>query len=111
MITDRQCHYCGGQATTRDHIVPRSRMSFKFRNDPGLAGRVKISNIVASCIPCNQTKSDHRSTCDCGLCALAWQTFAPVGWVEWPRVDPTLWQDYGLRKARLMLPPHAYGDA
>jgi 5-methylcytosine-specific restriction endonuclease McrA len=42
------CCYCGGKATTMDHVIPRSR-----------GGRHSWTNIVASCYPCNQTKDDR----------------------------------------------------
>lgn len=94
---------------TRDHVVPRSRLEYRFRQDPALVSKAKVSNIVACCTPCNQVKADHRSTCDCGLCILAWQTFGPEGWASWPQVDPTRWQDLGVPAARGLYAPHAYG--
>ena len=39
------CAYCGGRATTVDHIVPRSR-----------GGRTTWLNTVAACRPCNSGK-------------------------------------------------------
>jgi hypothetical protein len=86
-------------------------MDERYRFNPALISKSKISNVVACCYPCNQTKADHRSTCDCDRCELAWWTFGPLGWTRWPRVDPTLWQDYGLSQIRQLLPPHAYRPA
>jgi 5-methylcytosine-specific restriction endonuclease McrA len=43
-----RCAYCGGHATTVDHILPRSR-----------GGKNTWSNTVAACGPCNQRKSDR----------------------------------------------------
>jgi 5-methylcytosine-specific restriction endonuclease McrA len=43
-----RCAYCGGHATTVDHIVPRSR-----------GGRNTWKNTVAACGPCNQRKGDR----------------------------------------------------
>lgn len=83
------CHYCGEPATTRDHVVPRSRMAIEFRQDPKRISKARASNVVASCAPCNQEKADQRSTCDCRLCTMAWLTFGPAGWPHWRRVDPT----------------------
>jgi 5-methylcytosine-specific restriction protein A len=40
-----QCAYCGGLATTADHVVPRSRGG---SDDP--------SNLVAACRRCNSRK-------------------------------------------------------
>jgi 5-methylcytosine-specific restriction endonuclease McrA len=44
----RVCRYCGGPATTVDHIVPRSR-----------GGRNTWLNTVAACGGCNQRKGDR----------------------------------------------------
>ena len=44
----RRCGYCGGAATTIDHIVPRSR-----------GGRNSWLNTVAACGGCNQRKGDR----------------------------------------------------
>ena len=41
-----RCRYCGGQAETRDHVVPRSR------------GGKGVGNIVFACLRCNQMKAD-----------------------------------------------------
>ena len=43
-----RCGYCGGQAATVDHILPRSR-----------CGKNTWRNTVAACGPCNQRKSDR----------------------------------------------------
>jgi 5-methylcytosine-specific restriction endonuclease McrA len=43
-----RCGYCGGHATTVDHILPRSR-----------GGRNTWKNTVAACGPCNQRKGDR----------------------------------------------------
>jgi 5-methylcytosine-specific restriction endonuclease McrA len=45
---ERRCGYCGGQATTVDHILPRSR-----------GGKNTWKNTVAACGPCNQRKGDR----------------------------------------------------
>ena len=45
------CAYCGGHATTIDHILPRSR-----------GGKNTWKNTVASCGPCNQRKGDKTPT-------------------------------------------------
>jgi len=44
----RRCGYCGGHASTVDHIVPRSR-----------GGLNSWPNTVASCDRCNQRKGDR----------------------------------------------------
>jgi 5-methylcytosine-specific restriction endonuclease McrA len=39
------CHYCGAPATEVDHVIPHAR-----------GGSDAISNLVASCRPCNLSK-------------------------------------------------------
>ncbi|HEY8474690.1 MAG TPA: HNH endonuclease [Natronosporangium sp.] len=51
----RRCGYCGGRATTVDHITPRSR-----------GGRNSWANTVAACGPCNQRKGD-RTPAEAGM--------------------------------------------
>jgi 5-methylcytosine-specific restriction endonuclease McrA len=43
-----RCGYCGGHATTIDHVLPRSR-----------GGANSWKNTVAACGPCNQRKGDR----------------------------------------------------
>ncbi len=43
-----RCAYCGGHATTVDHVLPRSR-----------GGKNTWKNTVAACSPCNQRKGDR----------------------------------------------------
>lgn len=45
---DGKCQYCGAQADSIDHVVPRSR-----------GGAHDWCNVVAACSPCNTTKRDH----------------------------------------------------
>jgi len=45
---DQRCGYCGGSATTIDHIVPRSR-----------GGADTWENLVACCLRCNNIKGDR----------------------------------------------------
>lgn len=50
-ILDRdghECAYCGGRATTRDHVLPRSR-----------GGADSWDNLVAACVTCNNRKDDR----------------------------------------------------
>jgi 5-methylcytosine-specific restriction endonuclease McrA len=47
----RKCGYCGGHATTVDHITPRSQ-----------GGRNDWLNTVASCDSCNQHKGNKTPT-------------------------------------------------
>jgi 5-methylcytosine-specific restriction endonuclease McrA len=42
------CHYCGGQATTADHIVPKAK-----------GGTDSMDNLVAACLSCNGSKGDN----------------------------------------------------
>ena len=44
----RCCGYCGGTASTIDHIIPRSS-----------GGRNTWKNTVAACVPCNQRKGNR----------------------------------------------------
>lgn len=49
MVRDgHRCAYCGGPATTVDHVLPRSR-----------GGRNTWTNTVAACGGCNQRKRDR----------------------------------------------------
>lgn len=43
-----RCVYCGGHATTVDHVLPRSR-----------GGPDSWENLVACCVRCNNTKGDR----------------------------------------------------
>lgn len=43
-----RCQYCGSQADSIDHVVPRSR-----------GGRDVWDNLAAACRPCNSTKRDR----------------------------------------------------
>ncbi len=51
----RRCGYCGKEATTIDHILPRSR-----------GGRNTWKNTVAACTVCNQRKGD-RTPAEAGM--------------------------------------------
>ena len=42
---DYECAYCGAEADSIDHIIPRHK---KGDNSP--------NNLVAACLPCNQSK-------------------------------------------------------
>jgi 5-methylcytosine-specific restriction endonuclease McrA len=42
------CHWCGANATHADHVVPKSR-----------GGTDDLSNLVASCGPCNQARGNR----------------------------------------------------
>jgi 5-methylcytosine-specific restriction endonuclease McrA len=44
----QRCGYCGGAATTIDHVQPRSR-----------GGKDTWENLVACCLRCNNVKSDR----------------------------------------------------
>jgi 5-methylcytosine-specific restriction endonuclease McrA len=43
-----RCRYCGGHATTADHVVPRSK-----------GGTDSMHNLVAACRSCNGSKGDR----------------------------------------------------
>jgi 5-methylcytosine-specific restriction endonuclease McrA len=59
-VAGRECHYCGGPADTRDHIVPVSR-----------GGTYAQINLVPSCKRCNESKADDWPTCNCEYCQYA----------------------------------------
>jgi 5-methylcytosine-specific restriction endonuclease McrA len=44
------CHYCGGPATTVDHVIPKSK-----------GGTNAWNNLVAACRRCNGSKQDKPS--------------------------------------------------
>lgn len=46
---DGKCVYCGGEATTIDHITPRSK-----------GGTNNLANLVPACKDCNEEKGDER---------------------------------------------------
>jgi 5-methylcytosine-specific restriction endonuclease McrA len=58
------CAYCGGRATTVDHIVPRSR-----------GGGSTWQNLVAACASCNERKG-NRTPAEAGL-KLRVKPYAP----------------------------------
>jgi 5-methylcytosine-specific restriction endonuclease McrA len=63
------CGYCGGHATTVDHILPRSR-----------GGKNTWLNTVAACGSCNQRKGD-RTPAEAGMrlrCEPATPTWAAL---------------------------------
>jgi 5-methylcytosine-specific restriction endonuclease McrA len=51
----RRCGYCGGQASTIDHVTPRSR-----------GGKNSWANTVAACGSCNQRKG-NRTPAEAGM--------------------------------------------
>lgn len=58
------CAYCGGHATTVDHLVPQSR-----------GGPNSWQNTVAACSPCNLTKANHTPS-EAGM-VLQHKPYAP----------------------------------
>lgn len=58
------CAYCGGKATTVDHVQPRSR-----------GGEDTWDNLAAACQPCNNRKDD-RTPKEAGM-KLLWQPYSP----------------------------------
>jgi hypothetical protein len=63
------CHYCGGEAESVDHVVPRSA------GGPNLAW-----NRVPACHPCNGLKQSHRGVCPCDFCVAAEVQFSSGEW-------------------------------
>ena len=54
----RRCGYCGNQATTIDHVIPRSQ-----------GGKNTWQNTVSACNPCNQRKG-RRTPAEAGMTLL-----------------------------------------
>ena len=73
---DRMCAYCGGNAETVDHIVPRSR-----------GGGLTWENAVAACLRCNHRKAD-RTPAEAGMTLLISPT-APPAW-SWTPPKPVV---------------------
>lgn len=61
---NHQCAYCGGKATTWDHILPKSR-----------GGAEVWINMIAACAPCNHHKAD-RTPEEAGM-KLLWEPKPP----------------------------------
>ncbi len=73
------CHYCGGPASTRDHIVPRRLWPLG-----GLTPDEGQGNVVPACPRCNGRKNDQRSDCACNTCLRAWTRLGPPDWQTLP---------------------------
>lgn len=65
------CHYCGGKATTDDHIVPRALLPKPLSRIPYW---YRYNLCVPACMDCNGHKAHFRSDCACGHCTWAWKT-------------------------------------
>lgn len=65
----KACHYCGKQALTRDHIVPKAYLDQWW---PKRRTRPQMNNLVPACALCNVIKADYRSDCRCKMCETAW---------------------------------------
>lgn len=65
------CHYCGGYATSEDHVVPRAAFPV-FQIE--LPAWYRIQNVVPACKNCNNDKGHARSDCECTLCTWLWDT-------------------------------------
>jgi hypothetical protein len=75
LLSSTVCHYCGGKATTEDHIVPKSilpkpmsRVPYWFRSN----------DVVPACFDCNGRKGAEMSDCDCAQCTWAWAVAAKL---------------------------------
>lgn len=62
------CHYCTADATTRDHVVPKTKM-----------GVDSWWNLIPSCRSCNEAKASRMPTCGCAFCRRALHLFEK-GW-------------------------------
>lgn len=54
------CHYCHARATTRDHVVAKTRR-----------GMNSYWNLVPACARCNGRKASSGSGCACAFCERA----------------------------------------
>ena len=83
-----RCVYCGGVATSVDHVIPRSR-----------GGLHVWDNVVASCRRCNHVKADR--------------TVAEIGWRLHPPQEPSgsAWRVLGTGRSDPSWAPYlsAYG--
>lgn len=66
---DGACAYCGGQAETVDHVLPRSR-----------GGALTWENAVAACLRCNHRKAD-RTPAEAGMTLLITPAAPPPGFL------------------------------
>lgn len=66
--TGTGCHYCRRRATTRDHVVARTR-----------GGLNRWWNLVPACGPCNERKDSGITACACAFCDRAAWMFS-LGW-------------------------------
>jgi 5-methylcytosine-specific restriction endonuclease McrA len=66
---NKTCGYCGKQASTVDHILPRSR-----------GGRNAWKNTVAACDRCNQRKAD-RTPAEAGMALLVTPSAPTWAWL------------------------------
>jgi 5-methylcytosine-specific restriction endonuclease McrA len=94
-----RCQYCDVKVTraefTYDHVVPKSR-----------GGKTEWTNVVCSCVPCNQTKK-NRTPVQAGMrlrvepvkpkklpdtisLTFTWREGMPDGWKSWLR-DMSYW--------------------
>ena len=71
----RVCHYCGGPAGTKDHVVPRVRLNRTAR----YMGQI-VNNTVPACETCNQRKGSLRVHDCCDFCRTRWELYGPLDW-------------------------------
>lgn len=79
------CHYCGGHATTDDHVVPRSILP---RPQSRLPYWFRAHNVVPACKDCNGLKANFKSDCECETCRWAWSTALAVPFIVAPNYVP-----------------------
>lgn len=61
-----QCHYCGAEGNTVDHIVPRSK-----------GGTDDLDNLVTACNPCNASKGARAVFYPASAYPCAPRSFSP----------------------------------
>lgn len=77
----RPCHYCGGTAGTRDHVVPRVLLNRTQR----YLGQI-TNNSVPACGNCNQRKGAKRVVDCCEFCDSRWTLYGPLDVEKVPRI-------------------------
>lgn len=77
-ILPEPCAYCGGQADSRDHLLPYAR-----------GGRRTPENMVPACQPCNNNKGDRTPLEWLGdLCPPKWRDITPRRGDAGPTTNP-----------------------
>lgn len=71
LANDRQCFWCGGYATTVDHVLPIS-------SHPEL--RLDLDNLVPACRPCNSARTTASDSMTVVMSPALWKRLAAALW-------------------------------